>query len=167
VLPGVRLYANVCTQHYNVRRAKYTDAFLLHAGGIQLAVTCALEHFTALLAQEVLGPDSPFGKAHPMMGALWRWHAAEENEHASVAFDVFRAIDGSYRLRIGVMASATLTWHVALFGGDLGEGRALSGDQVVLRGPCRIARVYARGAGCCAGQASTTATATTTNTTGV
>lgn len=74
----------------------------------QLAVTCSLEHFTALLAQFVLAPDSPFESAHPVMGALWRWHAAEENEHASVAFDVYREVDGRYRLRVTVMAVATL-----------------------------------------------------------
>jgi predicted metal-dependent hydrolase len=76
----------------------------------QLAVTCGLEHFTALLAQLVLSEDSPFEKAHPVMAALWRWHAAEENEHASVAFDVFRAIGGSYRVRVGAMVAVTLVF---------------------------------------------------------
>jgi predicted metal-dependent hydrolase len=75
---------------------------------VQLAVTCALEHFTAMLAQFVLAPDSPFESAHPVMGALWRWHAAEENEHASVAFDVYREIGGGYPRRVAVMAVATL-----------------------------------------------------------
>jgi predicted metal-dependent hydrolase len=74
----------------------------------QLAVTCALEHFTAMLAQGVLGEDSPFEAAHPVMGALWRWHAAEENEHASVAFDVYREVGGNYPVRVVVMAVATL-----------------------------------------------------------
>jgi len=95
-----------------------------HEPEIQLAVTCALEHFTALLAQEVLGPDSPFEKAHPVMGALWRWHAAEENEHASVAFDVFRAIGGSYRMRVGVMAGATLIFWRKVFEQQLKMMRA-------------------------------------------
>jgi predicted metal-dependent hydrolase len=76
----------------------------------QLAVTCGLEHFTALLAQEVLGDDSPFENAHPVMAALWRWHAAEENEHAAVAFDVFRAIGGSYGLRARAMVLVTLVF---------------------------------------------------------
>ena len=75
---------------------------------IQLAVTCSLEHFTAMLAQFVLGPDSPFETAHPVMGALWRWHAAEENEHASVAFDVYKETGGGYTVRVIVMAVATL-----------------------------------------------------------
>lgn len=75
---------------------------------IQLAVTCALEHFTAMLAQGVLAEDSPFEVAHPVMGALWRWHAAEENEHASVAFDVYKEVGGNYPVRVVVMAVATL-----------------------------------------------------------
>jgi len=44
------------------------------------------------------------------MAALWRWHAAEENEHASVAFDVFRAIGGSYGLRVRAMVAVTLVF---------------------------------------------------------
>ena len=60
------------------------------------------------LAQGVLGPDSPFESAHPVMGALWRWHAAEENEHASVAFDVYREVGGNYPVRAVVMLAATL-----------------------------------------------------------
>jgi uncharacterized protein len=74
----------------------------------QLAVTAALEHFTALLAQVALGEQSFLRKADPEMDALWRWHAAEENEHAAVAFDVFQEVSGSYPLRVGIMVLATL-----------------------------------------------------------
>jgi uncharacterized protein len=69
----------------------------------QLAVTAALEHFTALFAQVVLRDDSFMNAAHPEMRALWRWHAAEENEHSHVAFDVLRAAGGGYLLRTSVM----------------------------------------------------------------
>jgi predicted metal-dependent hydrolase len=41
------------------------------------------------------------------MAALWRWHAAEENEHATVAFDVFRKVGGTYFERCLVMLGAT------------------------------------------------------------
>jgi predicted metal-dependent hydrolase len=44
-----------------------------------------------------------FEGAHPEPLGLWRWHLAEEYEHRSVAFDLFRAIHGSgpraYKLR--------------------------------------------------------------------
>jgi hypothetical protein len=45
--------------------------------------------------------------AHPAMSALWSWHAAEENEHKNVAFDVFKAAGGSYGMRAISMIGAT------------------------------------------------------------
>ena len=72
-----------------------------------LAITVAIEHFTAVLAELLLSSDSIMNKAEPSMRELWRWHAAEEMEHKSVAFDVFRAVGGSEELRIAVMRRAT------------------------------------------------------------
>jgi predicted metal-dependent hydrolase len=74
----------------------------------QLAVTAALEHFTAMLAQFLLGTDSVLKGAPAEMAAMWRWHAAEENEHSAVAFDVYKAIGGRYLPRILVMLGTTL-----------------------------------------------------------
>ncbi len=74
----------------------------------QLAVTCALEHFTALLGQWLLGEPGLLDGAHPSMAALWRWHAAEENEHKSVAFEVFLAAGGGYGERVMAMIGATV-----------------------------------------------------------
>ncbi len=74
----------------------------------QLAVTCALEHFTALLGKMVLENPRLLEGAHPAMAALWRWHAAEENEHKSVAFDVYLASGGSYARRVVAMLGATV-----------------------------------------------------------
>lgn len=36
----------------------------------------------------------------PAVHGLWGWHLAEEYEHRCVAFDVFRALGGSYRRRL-------------------------------------------------------------------
>lgn len=74
----------------------------------QLAVTAALEHFTAMLAQFLLSNNSVLKGAPPEMAAMWRWHAAEENEHSAVAFDVYKAIGGRYLPRILVMLGTTL-----------------------------------------------------------
>jgi uncharacterized protein len=74
----------------------------------RLAVTCALEHFTALLAHMLLGDARLLEGAHPEMAALWRWHAAEENEHKSVAYDVYLASGGAYAARIGFMVLASV-----------------------------------------------------------
>jgi predicted metal-dependent hydrolase len=74
----------------------------------QLAVTCALEHFTAILAHRLLSDPKLSEGRHPVMAALWRWHAAEETEHKAVAFDVYRAAGGSYGLRALTMMVTTL-----------------------------------------------------------
>ncbi|WP_394829571.1 metal-dependent hydrolase [Pendulispora albinea] len=73
----------------------------------QLAFTCALEHFTALMAHTALENDV-FAGAHPTMGALWKWHAVEENEHRAVAFDVYRAAGGTYGERVRCMVLASV-----------------------------------------------------------
>ena len=66
----------------------------------RLAATAALEHITAILASWSLNNDNPQrGLLEPPMQALWDWHAAEELEHKSVAFDVYRAIGGSEKMR--------------------------------------------------------------------
>ena len=72
-----------------------------------LAITVAIEHFTAVLSELLLSSDSVMNKAHSSMRELWRWHAAEEMEHKSVAFDVFLAVGGTEKLRISVMRRAT------------------------------------------------------------
>lgn len=66
----------------------------------QLAITCALEHFTAMMAEQLLdNPKMTDGIPSPHL-EMWRWHAAEEAEHKAVAFDVYRAVDGGYARRV-------------------------------------------------------------------
>jgi predicted metal-dependent hydrolase len=69
-----------------------------------LAATAALEHFTATLAELVLTNDEVqkhFG--HPAVRDLFVWHALEESEHKAVAFDVYKAVGGSERVRVWTM----------------------------------------------------------------
>jgi hypothetical protein len=73
---------------------------------MRLSVTVALEHFTATLAERGLGTDA-LDAAHPIVRKLLRWHAAEEIEHKSVAFDVFEQVDGRYWVRIAGLVLAT------------------------------------------------------------
>jgi uncharacterized protein len=75
---------------------------------LSLAVTVALEHYTALLAEDALEADG-LAHAHPEMRRLLEWHAVEELEHKAVAFDVLSEIDRSYLLRIAGLVVATLT----------------------------------------------------------
>jgi predicted metal-dependent hydrolase len=74
----------------------------------QLAKTCALEHFTAMLAELMLEhPDFLKGMDERML-PLWLWHAVEESEHKTVAFDVYQEQVGNYWVRTSEMAFTTL-----------------------------------------------------------
>ena len=53
---------------------------------VSLAATMALEHFTAILAHELLRDPRLLDGADPEIAALWRWHAVEEIEHKGVVF---------------------------------------------------------------------------------
>ena len=54
-----------------------------------LAVTMALEHYTAMMAAEFLANPKHFAEADPEVRDMWRWHAAEEIEHKGVAYDTW------------------------------------------------------------------------------
>ncbi|TKD51354.1 metal-dependent hydrolase [Sphingomonas baiyangensis] len=55
----------------------------------RLAATMALEHFTAILAHELVAEPAHLAGADPEAAALWRWHAIEEIEHKGVAYDTW------------------------------------------------------------------------------
>lgn len=84
----------------------------------QLASTAAFEHITAILAEASLDPAAPMmASVDPSMQALWDWHAAEEMEHKSVAFDVYRAVGGSEKLRKRALRQATFFLFLDVIGG--------------------------------------------------
>ena len=56
---------------------------------LNLAVTMALEHYTAMMAHEFLANPKHFAKADPEVRDMWRWHAIEEIEHKGVAYDTW------------------------------------------------------------------------------
>ncbi len=61
----------------------------------QLAATVVMEHYTATLARLLLTDPLIKQKTFQESRSLWEWHALEELEHKSVAFDVLNAIDGN------------------------------------------------------------------------
>jgi predicted metal-dependent hydrolase len=76
---------------------------------VQLAITAALEHYTATLAERLLSSE----RAREVLGdgevrSVLLWHALEESEHKAVAFDVYRAMGGTEKVRIRVMR--VMTW---------------------------------------------------------
>lgn len=60
----------------------------------QLAATVAYEHFTALIAGHILRHPAFFNGLDRNMQQLWLWHALEELEHKSVAFEVYQQVFG-------------------------------------------------------------------------
>lgn len=92
----------------------------------QLAITVALEHFTAIIAAQLLRREDISALFQGRMYNLWMWHAIEENEHKNVAYDVFQQVGGSYRLRIVVMMLATVLF---LAGAAMWQARLLWADK--------------------------------------
>jgi uncharacterized protein len=70
----------------------------------ELAITAAFEHYTAVFGDETLKRQDAagdwFADAHLPLKTLWRWHAAEETEHKTVAFDLYKALGGNERWRL-------------------------------------------------------------------
>jgi len=56
---------------------------------VSLAATMALEHFTAILAHQLLADPRHLDGAEKETADLWRWHAVEEIEHKGVAYDTW------------------------------------------------------------------------------
>ncbi len=80
-----------------------------------LAVTAALEHFTATMAELILSSEearASFGD--DSVRDLFLWHALEESEHKAVAFDVYRAMGGSERLRVLTMKFIRIGFMIAV-----------------------------------------------------
>ena len=56
---------------------------------VNLAATMCLEHFTAILAHQLLKNPKHLKGSDRESGDLWRWHAIEEIEHKGVAYDTW------------------------------------------------------------------------------
>lgn len=77
-----------------------------------VGVTAAAEHLTAVLAGYLLAhANQALAGAEPRLRDLWLWHASEELEHRSSAFDLYHAIGGNlrWRRRLFVVVSINFT----------------------------------------------------------
>ncbi|MDD0814627.1 metal-dependent hydrolase [Curvibacter sp. HBC28] len=84
-------------QHWAQKRIDRTRHFNpMH----HLAVTCAYEHFTAVLADITLRHADVLDGADDRLQTVWRWHAAEETEHSAVAFALYQALGGNHAWRV-------------------------------------------------------------------
>lgn len=78
----------------------------------QLAHTVAVEHFTALMAEEFLLKYDALEEMDPRMAKIWAWHAIEESEHKAVAFDVYNAVGGRESVRLQEMLVVSVIFPV-------------------------------------------------------
>lgn len=82
---------------------------------VQLSATIALEHYTALMGESLLGNPEIFDGSQEDYKRMWLWHALEETEHKAVAYDVWEKCVGrgptAYAHRAAGMVVATaLFW---------------------------------------------------------
>jgi uncharacterized protein len=87
------------------RRTKHFDGMDVRH---RVAATAATEHFTAIFAEWLLTHPKALEGAEERLHTMWMWHASEESEHRSTAFDVYRALDGNeawrrYWFRMGTV----------------------------------------------------------------
>lgn len=105
-----------------------------------LAMTAADEHFTAVFAETLLSDE----RAQMLLGesevrSMLLWHAVEESEHRSVAFDVYRTVGGSERLRIRVMRIIRFSFPLSVIIYSL---VSIFGDRAAYN-PLRLVRSFA------------------------
>lgn len=110
-------------------------------GRFSLAVTAALEHYTATVAECLLrDPGARRLLGENEVRSVLLWHALEESEHKAVAFDVYRAAGGTERTRIAAMrlTNALFVPIVAAL-----TAISLAGDRAAYH-PVRLLRSLAR-----------------------
>lgn len=70
----------------------------------RVGAVAAIEHFTSALGVYVLEADWESSGADPVVADLFRWHGAEEIEHRTVAYDLYRHLGGRWPMRTLLMA---------------------------------------------------------------
>jgi predicted metal-dependent hydrolase len=126
---------------------RYTDrAFRLFEridnSRVHVAVTAALEHYTATLAEMLLtDPDARTVFEHDAVRRLFLWHSLEEAEHKAVAFDTYRHVAGSERMRRLTMTAVHVDFLLELV---VMTAISVSLDPVAQRHPMRTLRSAAR-----------------------
>ena len=123
-------------------RKTYTLRKLIQTKKFNLAVTAALEHYTATLAETLLTDP----KARAMIGDdgvryLLMWHALEESEHKAVAFDVYKQVGGSELTRQVAMWLTHLTFVLET---SIWTAISVAHDREARRHPVRLVRSLAR-----------------------
>jgi predicted metal-dependent hydrolase len=108
----------------------------------ELAAVSAIEHYTAETGQWMMDNTAlERDGVDPTMLDLLRWHGAEEVEHRSVVFDVYKELGGGYVTRVAAWAVALFFLYGAMIGGTL---HLMRQDPTIKRRvtPLRVWRGY-------------------------
>lgn len=86
----------------------------------QVALTAAMEHYTAVNSRLILEDPRVLAGADPTFARLWRWHALEEIEHRALGFDVYKAVASpglrGYLTRIAMFVVASSLFTLGVLG---------------------------------------------------
>lgn len=123
VLDDMGLKPRRFARFYNYTAYNFLEKNMMRLTGrrgplLALSVTTALEHFTALLGDGGLR-HNPFGDLPKDIQLLLNWHAAEELEHKSVCFDLYKKVGGDYETRVAGMVLASIFLWVYLIAGQM------------------------------------------------
>ena len=86
-----------------------------------LCVTIALEHYTALMGDQLLRNPKVLGeKSVQAYKDMWTWHAYEENEHKAVAYDVWNHVmpdtaTNRFLRRAAMVLTTVVFWPVVAY----------------------------------------------------
>jgi len=80
-----------------------------------LAVTVALEHYTATMGNELLTNRYWLNNMSEPFDDLWKWHSQEEVEHKHVAFQVWKLHEDDELVKNIVMVVASVIFWIAIF----------------------------------------------------
>jgi predicted metal-dependent hydrolase len=97
-------FTNTWEQRIEARTPLFDEVDARHV----VAATAATEHFTAILADWMLQNTWALDGAEPRLRTMWMWHASEESEHRSTAFDVYLALGGNHAWRVKWFKRATM-----------------------------------------------------------
>jgi predicted metal-dependent hydrolase len=93
-------------------KARLAKSKQQHSLAYRMAYTAGYEAFTYQLVCFIMARRQTwFAGADPHVLGMLSWHAAEEVEHKSVAFDVFQAIHGGHLLRVQGFIAALVESH--------------------------------------------------------
>ena len=109
----IQRYGKQAIDEIEERFSKHMDFVKTLPRSRRLAGTCGAEHYTAAMAHMLLSNEDCLKGVGAKMREIWAWHAVEEIEHKSVAFDVYQQQVGDERIRRIVYLF--VTWNFAKF----------------------------------------------------